>query len=264
MHEKRDTIAFLHDGSFCGFLCATAEVLNLYKASHVIHEACAAGDLSLFDDTVTVVSDAARAETVYRRLAEKTGEESVQRLLEAFCSGFENISRSLSVMAVRLWNEGTRVLGDLADPDALAVEKAAHRTRAEAHLFTGLARFSELSDGSWYAPINPQANILPLIADHFATRCQDMKFVIHDTLRSTAVLHERGSSWYIAADFRLIGGCGSSPSAEIISASEREVRGLWKRYFEAVAIEQRNNPDLQRSRMPKKYWQYLPEKDFGR
>ncbi len=264
MREHSDKTAFLHDGSFCGFLCAAAEALNIFRTTGRIHEVCAPGDVGLFDDTVTVASDSGRAETVYRRLKAKAGEEALQRLLEAFCSGFENISRSLAIMAVRLWSEGPAVLCDLADSDVLAVEKAAHRTRAEVNLFYGLTRFSELSDGTWYAPINPQANILPLIADHFAARYPDMKFVIHDTERATALLHPKNGSWHIVPDFEFLPAADSLVSGEAVSPGELRVREAWKRYFNAVAIEERKNPSLQRGHMPKKYWRFLPEMDFGK
>ncbi len=254
----------MHDGSFCGFLCATAEVLNSFKSSQVIHEVCGPNDVNLFDDTVTVRSDAGRGEALYRRLAAKTGEDAMLRLLEAFCSGFENISRSLAIMAVRLWHEGRLALENLSNPHALAVEKAAHRTRTEAHLYTGIARFSELSDGSWYAAIDAQTNILPLIGDHFAARYANMRFVIHDTGRETALLHEQGASWYIASDFRFTSRSDTGLPSGVISNDEARVRSIWKRYFDAVAIEERINPALQSARMPKKYWRYLTEKPADR
>jgi len=150
-------------------------------------------------------------------------------------------------------------LRDLSDPDILFAAKAAQRCRSQAHKITGLIRFSELSNGLWYASIHPDCDVLPLIGKHFSRRFPDTRFVIHDLKRSSAILHEAGAPWRIVEGISLQGVSSSLD----LPASEREnvIRDQWKTYFERIAIEARKNPSLQRQFMPKKYWDSLPEMD---
>ncbi|MFQ9401188.1 MAG: DUF4130 domain-containing protein [Dialister sp.] len=43
------------------------------------------------------------------------------------------------------------------------------------------------------------------------------------------------------------------------SGTEEEFRNLWRGYWKHMAIDERWNPDLQRSFLPKKYWTCLTE-----
>jgi probable DNA metabolism protein len=49
---------------------------------------------------------------------------------------------------------------------------------------------------------------------------------------------------------------------EASSANEETCRQLWKTYFKAVNIAERNNPRLHLRQLPRRYWQYLPEKNL--
>ena len=43
-------------------------------------------------------------------------------------------------------------------------------------------------------------------------------------------------------------------------SEERLCQTLWQQYFAAINITQRNNPKLHLRQLPRRYWQYLPEK----
>jgi probable DNA metabolism protein len=160
---------------------------------------------------------------------------------------------------MRGWLEGSRVLDDLGSPDSCAVEKAATRTRAEAHLMLGAVRFAELADGSWYARIQPSCDVLMHIAGHFAARYPGMRWAIHDTGRAKAIIHEPGKGWSVAEGFTL----GDNADQEsLFSADEARVRETWRRYFGAVTIQSRLNLKLQSGHLPKRYWENLPEMEI--
>jgi len=76
--------------------------------------------------------------------------------------------------------------------------------------------------------------------------------IIHDTGRNRAALYDSGT-WCIT-DFRHRGEIS-------LSADEKAVQELWKRYFTSTAVRTRENRRLQQHCMPKKYWEYLPEKN---
>jgi len=191
----------------------------------------------------------------------------MRTLLEAFLSDAKGADAYTAIAMRRIRAEGAGAMRDLSDPAVLAVEKAAHRARMEANLMCGLVRFSELSDGAWYAPVEPACDVLVLAADHFAARFGPMRFAIHDLSRGAAILHEPGRGWELVDGFSLKlagglddGGSGNGGRAAL-SETEIETRRLWKAYFASTAIQARANPALQSSKMPKRYWRLLVEMD---
>lgn len=249
-----------HDGSWQGFLCAAAEAFNLAKVQGSIPGIAGPEEhAGLFVEGRQADADPERAEALLGRIRHKAGSEALDTCFKAFCSDTPGREDALARILFRLHREGKQVLDDLGDADANLVFRAARRAGAQAHLVTGLVRFAELSDGSWYAPIAPDCDVLPLVADHFATRFADMNFVIHDRRRGTALLHRPpkandDKSWLIVAGFAL-DHQGTLP----LSEGEKAARSGWARYFDAVAIAERRNPKLQKSHMPMKYWRFLPE-----
>ncbi len=242
-----------HDGSFPGFLCACAEALNAPDpAPRVVDDNAPEG---LFESRVRVTRDDARAAALWDRLSRRLGKAAMRTLLEAFLSELPDARASVATAMRRLRDPGAAGLGDLADPVMLAVDKAANRARRESERMAGLVRFAELSDGSWYAPLEPECDVLPLIADHFVARFGPMRFALHDRRRGKAAMHEPGGGWNIVTGFSF----DMSGTSDTYSVRERDIQGLWRLYFDAIAIEARKNPRLQASKMPKKYWNLLTE-----
>jgi probable DNA metabolism protein len=134
-----------------------------------------------------------------------------------------------AAVLVRLWNEGKSVLDDLTDPNVAAVEGAARRTAGEAHRFLGLVRFSELADGTYYAPITPDCDVLRLIAEHFSAKVS--RHVLGHPRRSPRI---RGFSTEWASLDPRRGSLRCAVGA--LPAGDR-FREAWKRYFAAIAIE---------------------------
>jgi probable DNA metabolism protein len=248
------------DGSFPGFLCALGEALNVKNKGLPLPRIEVSGkdwEPGLFSIQLQVLRDDSRAETVWKRIESRAGAEAMLVCRDAFLSDAAMRFQALAYGMARLYREGPKALDDWADPSMALVAKASLRTRYQAHLASGLLRFSELSGGIWYAPLDADCDVLPLLGDHFSNRFPQSPFVIHDTRRQSAILHEAGGEWTIAPGFQIEGA--SLP----LSAREASIRDAWKRYFGAVSIKERENPALQAARMPKKYWKYLPEMNFG-
>jgi len=256
-------VVLSYDGGFPGFLCAAAEAINMSRAGYPFPSIrVAARGEELFDETFAVRRDKARAIALWRRLSRVAGETAMRACHEAFCSDFPAREDAIARALTRISHEGRGALDDLGDPDICLVGKAALRAKAQAHLVTGLIRFAELSDGSWFAAIEPDCDVLPLIGDHFAARFADMIFAIYDKKRGTAIVHKPGVPWDIVDGFSVApGNEGKSNKAPEPPLSERElsIRAGWMKYFDSVSIAQRKNGRLQLGHMPKKYWPLLPE-----
>ena len=240
---------WVYDGSFNGFLCLLFESARAGEQPEAIGHA-GSGQPFLWPPKEARTDE---------RLAKQTGDVLRRRLSApvftrgyyAFLSAMPGREMAVYRYFALAWTMGPGAAGLLADERVRAVHEAGRAVSRERHRFLGLLRFSELG-GVLYAPFEPEGDILPLVAGHFALRLGAERWIIHDTGRNTAAVFENGT-WRVTA-FRT---AGPLP----LSGKEREIRDLWKRYFSSTAVQTRKNPELQRQFMPKKYWKYLPEKE---
>lgn len=268
--EDGSGLVLVWDGSFAGFLCAVARGASIAREGSPFPALRRKDEApGLFEAGIEVRTDSKLARRVWDRIGELAGDEGAEECHAAFLSEDSEARAALARTIPRLGAcktggacraGGASTAGGstaapigLSDSDSMRVMEAARRVRGQAQKICGLTRFSELADGSWYAPIHPDCDILPLIAGHFAARYADMRFIIHDLGRVKALLHRPGDRWRIVPGFAL--GSARLP----VSEKEMEIQRGWRLYFDTVAIEERKNPRLQSAHMPKKYWPLLPE-----
>ena len=77
----------------------------------------------------------------------------------------------------------------------------------------------------------------------------DEDFLIYDATHGVAMLRQKGWVRYLAME-RYDGGSGQE---------ELNWQELWKRFFDALTIEERRNEQGQRNHVPKHYWQDMCE-----
>lgn len=243
---------FEYDNSFPGFLCACAELFNTgdISANSIIKQS-EQGDL--FQERIVTKHDDERAAKVWHRISASFSYEYMYKIMASFLSDTKNADESLAKYMYKVYR---KILpqADVSDKDAMNFEISSRRTTREAHLYAGLVRFSELIDQTFYAPIKPECNILPLLGDHFSHRFNTMKLVIHDVGRNMAILYEPGTQWFIAENFYL-----DADLEDVISAKEKQIQDMWKLYHTTIAIKERTNPKCQRNFMPRHYWEYITE-----
>ena len=134
------------------------------------------------------------------------------------------------------------------EPEVKNAMELRDKVMTEVDKIRGLLRFDKAADGLYVSRIEPDCNILPLIARHFANRMPSHSFVIHDIKRGVAICSKNGS-WLIT----------ELPKYIKFDLSDDDFRKAWKDYFEVMAIKERINPKLQRQHMPKRYWCHLTE-----
>jgi len=151
---------------------------------------------------------------------------------------------------VRLgFQEGRRVTGLMADPRVEVLLKATRHLKNEQHLYKGFIRFSEI-DEILLAEIEPKNFVLPLIATHFAGRFSGESFMIYDKTHKAALLYSGGQKEIVKLE---------SFTIPLASPGEQQYRKLWKRFYDTIAIESRENPRCRMSLMPKRYWGVMTE-----
>ena len=102
----------------------------------------------------------------------------------------------------------------------------------------------------WFARVNPNANVVPLIMGYFAARLNDQPFIIYDEAHHLAGVYD-GRSWQLVA--------GDAVSVPPATDHDRQMQEAWKRFYDALAVDARYNPELRRHFMPVRLWRNLTE-----
>lgn len=242
---------FIYDNSFTGLVCAIKAAAS-DAAAEITLEAPAQDDL--FTSAVEVEASAGDCAAFLRKLDGLAGEGTAENIKLCWLWHGPEKEKMLLTYARMAFSKGRNLNELLADPAVAKVQKAAAAVLREGHRFKGFLRFSELGDRTLYARMEPDHNILPLIAGHFRRRMAASDWVIHDVKRKMAAL-------YFGGKLRLaeLAGEAAPPRSE----TDRQVTGLWRAFFEAVAIKERTNPRAQRGGVPLKYRANMPEFDTG-
>jgi len=136
---------------------------------------------------------------------------------------------------------------DRGDPDVRAVLDAAFKAWREIDRLRGLLRFSPDTEGLYIARCQPDHFALPALGEHFTRRFGETPWAVIDEKRGICLCRLN------AAPFTL---CNFDRHS---GAGHDEWEGLWRLYHKTINNESRNNPELQRRFMPKRYWKHLTE-----
>lgn len=237
------------DGTFNGFLCLLHESSRRGEVPDSI--LCGEDAQPLFFPPVEAPRDEDLAFRVRNALLARIPGRALTTAWYTLLSSLPDRGMTAYRYLSLAWSRGRDGGEDLANPVIWRAFEARRAVSRERHRFLGLLRFSAVG-GILYAPFEPEADLLPLLGGHFASRLGGERWIIHDTRRNRAAVYSR-PSWRIA-DFRL-------PRGLSLPEEEKSFRELWKRYFSSIAVESRLNPGLQRHFMPKKYWGRLVEKE---
>jgi len=242
-------VHYRYDGSYPGLLTLLQHCFAWDETPTRIDRAETA-QADLFAAPVEVATDPESAEKLRRAVRRQLSTGTERNLLHAWFSEAHEVEVQLFRYLASGWRLGRGLDEQIARPEVAAVHQLAARVRREAHRLKGLARFRQTADGLYYAPLEPDHFVLPLLAGHFAARLAGQRWLLHDRRRGRGVLSD-GRSW-VLAELEL----HAEPHC---SGDEQRWQGLWRRFFRHIAIGERRNPRQQRQCMPMKYWKYLVE-----
>ena len=242
-------VIYVYDGTWIGLMCLIHRTALDGNVPEEILRYSEASQGRLFQTTLVESDDAlaeATASVLRRRLSKRLFLDAWFALL----SDEKGVDLALWLTLARVWNRGIAAARDLADPSVHRVHKAARRTGWEYNKFLGVVRFEDVG-GVFYAPLEPDCDVLVLLAEHFQARLADQRWILHDLRRGRGALYD-GREWRVA----------DMNPAELpsVTPNEKMYRKLWREFYKSTTTTQRLNPKLQRSNMPKKYWKHLVEK----
>lgn len=243
-------IVYAYDGTFEGFLTSIHEAY--YRRENpediVPYERI---ENNFLAKNIYIKTDNEKFAKVYSAIDKKISHEVLRRIYYCYLSEMPKSGRKILEYIRAGFKIGPSVDEHLANDIIREIDNIYKKVTRERHIMLGLLRFKEIEKGILYATIEPDHNIISLIAPHFARRMRNENWVIHDVKRNIGVLYD-GNEWIIR-DINI-------KDSFIIKEDEEEYQNLWKTYFSSISIEGKTNPKLQKRNMPKRYWKHLVEK----
>ncbi len=248
----------IYDGTFDGFLCAVFHVFE-HKLTQVhIQNKFTKQDV-LFYDNVTIITEQRKANRVWKGVLSKTGYKHRYQLYSAFLSEQQHIELLLLDGFKYIFGGVTSGHLDYSHPSILQIAKIAKQVGREKHRMEAFVRFRLLKDGIYFASIEPDFNVLPLILKHFKNRYADQKWMIYDIKRHYGMYYDLSTAEIIDMEFPKNFDF-TKTSDDFFTNQELEFQTLWQDYFKSTNITSRKNLKLHRQHVPKRYWKYLSEK----
>ncbi|RYY39388.1 MAG: DNA metabolism protein [Chitinophagaceae bacterium] len=248
----------LYDGTFEGWLCAVFDAYD-YRFDDVDIVRCTRFGGNLFERVHDARMDARHSARVWKGLQRKLSAESLHAIYQCFLSEIDGIENSLYRYVRHVLANDASVEEDFSNADVLIVTQVARKVWREQHRMEAFVRFQKTADGLFYSVIDPEHDVLPLIAKHFEARYADQRWVIYDSRRRYG-LHYDGSETHTVEIRFAEATAGGRDLAAVYDPEEAFYQELWKQYFHSVNIPARKNTKLHLQHMPRRYWKYLVEK----
>lgn len=246
---------FLCQNGFDGILCGVYDVYaSRLAVSECRLEMAEEYEPVLFADYREALPEVRKAERVAAKIKSFMSEDAYVYLYRASLhKSPERADWILRFIALGL-SHGRKTLRMLQNPAVFEIFQMNRYVGNEAHFLVEFMRFERLPSGVYYGKVGPENQVLELVAVHFADRFPDMDWLIYDEKHKEAAIHSASGRWVIKKQVtgKEISGWKGTADADIYT-------GVWKTFFETIAIEERKNPRCQRNMLPLRYRKYMTE-----
>ena len=248
----------IYDGSFDGFLTGIFEIYE-YGLKEVVIMKETEWQTNIFGNEHLVITDKRKVERVWKGLQQRLSGKGLGQIYKAFLSEFIQIENTLLAYIQHAFRSSGSVEYDFSHPAVLTVSQTATKVAKEKHRMEAFVRFQLTKDNLYYATVQPDYNVLPLICDHFEKRYADQQWLIYDVQRRYGIYYDLKTTEVVEINFHDQTSHGKNVQA-IIAEEEMLYQVLWQQYFESVNIAARKNLKLHIQHMPRRYWRFLTEK----
>ncbi|WP_201593467.1 TIGR03915 family putative DNA repair protein [Psychrobacter sp. Pi2-51] len=220
---------------------------------------------SLISEASSVATDEDHAERVLTKLHKLLGRSGMRNILWGFLSEKDNIGTILfQVIKYAIDYPSRHIMEDLGNLSVLELVQTVKSVGREKHRMEAFVRFEHTTDDIYFARVEPDFNVLPLIGEHFRQRYQDQHWAIYDLTRNYGIYYDKSNSTpKRPAALQTITDLDDAVlrnPASIHSPDEQRYQKFWQGYFTNVNIKERKNPKLHKQYLPQRYWKYLSEK----
>ena len=265
-------VHFTYDGSFDGLLTTLRQVWQRRTEALSIRPAGGA-QAGLFAETVHVPTDEVTARAVWANLLRWLPEKARERLYHVFLAEqLDSEQLIYRYIQKTLLQKGADISEQWADDVVRRVYELSRWLSREQHRMQAFVRFEQTTAGLYHATVDPEVNVLPLIAGHFARRYADQQWLIFDQRRRYGIRFDGRRVLVVrpaapgtarlqpGTSLPLPGWSLAFPGPIVLTEHEPTFQHLWQTYYRAATIAARRSPERHRRHLPKRYWKYLTEK----
>lgn len=252
------TQTYVFDGSFQGLLTA---VFESYERGHKAVQLFSADlyEPQMFAEHLEVHTDSVKAERVWTGLKKKITKTHQKHFYSVFFSEQAYIYQKMFDYAHYIFDNPEGYDANYCKDEVLSIAQMSQKVHREKHRMEAFIRFRKGNSGLFFALVDPDYNVLPLIIRHFKNRYADQPWIIYDERRKYGIHYDLLSVHEVTMDFK----SEQTPIATAdICLDDKEAlyATLWKDYFKSTNIVERKNMKLHIQHVPKRYWRYLTEK----
>jgi len=257
MNSKKMETNIIYDGSFEGLLTAVFDIYD-QKLKPTAFQTNQDSATELFTNPHLVVTD----ESKHQRVAAKLRAISASFLTDlykVFLTEDDHREHLIFRLIQKVLANSAILKGDYRDDDLRVMKQWVKKIGREVHRMHAFVRFQKLKDELWYAGIEPDFDVIPLLSRHFKKRFADQRWLIYDLARHYGIYYDLKK--VDTVQFSDTTGLQLGViSKDNLHEEEKAYQTLWKDYFNSVNIAARKNLKLHIQHVPKRYWKYLPEK----
>jgi len=242
-----------YDKTFPGFLSGVFDIYE-YKFKDVKFSN---SESSLFGGVHKVETDEKKVTRVWDGIVKRVSNTGAIQLYHAFLSESDGIEDLLFRYVRYAFESKNPINRDYSHEAVLAVTQTAQEVHRERHRMEAFVRFKLTKDKLYYAVVEPDFNVLPLIITHFRKRYADQCWMIYDVKRKYGIHYDLNDVTNVTLD---ISKMTTTSLATIEDDDEPFFQQLWQNYFKSVNIPSRKNMKLHVRHMPQRYWKFLVEK----
>ncbi|MBA82566.1 MULTISPECIES: TIGR03915 family putative DNA repair protein [unclassified Leeuwenhoekiella] len=241
----------VYDETFEGLLTALFQVYD-ERLQQVAIVPVSAFQPDFFAEDIKVFTDASKADRVWQGLKPFSHlQQLIYRSYLREASGAENKILEAVRYVLKTKNEK-----DYGHPAVLQLADWTKEVGREKHRMEAFVRFKRAKDNTYLAVIEPDFNVLPLIAKHFKNRYADQVFMIYDLKRDYGIYYDLKK-----VDFVNLEAVNLKNLNAITHEEEIFYDQMWQDYFKSTGIKSRINKKLHLRHVPRRYWKYLNEKN---
>ncbi|MFW5721135.1 MAG: TIGR03915 family putative DNA repair protein, partial [Bacteroidota bacterium] len=209
-----------------------------------------------------VVTDIEKFNKLWNAIKKKSSVQNCQRIFKSFLSEMQGIEMIIYDYIKLIVETDYNVELDFSQDAVLKINNIQKKVGKESQRVLMFVRFQKTVDEIYYASFDPKYNVIPLTVNHFKNRFANQKWIIFDTRRKYGFYYDLENVREITIGKNKINFETGKVDRHVLHVSEKLFQKLWKNYYDSINIKERKNLKVQMQFLPKRFWKYLPEKEF--
>ena len=251
----------VYDGTMAGLLTCIFSVYE-HKYAQVSIRKATSNLRDAFATEINIENNREQAARVWKGLQKKLSPGALREFYFCFLSELHGIENTLLEYAKYVFATNGNIEDDYGNKYVLEVSQIARKVGREKHRMEAFVRFKLLKDKIFYAAIEPDFNVLPVILPHFKKRYADQHWLIYDLKRKYGIYYNKDTEIVDEVVLKWADGVQAGNDNEAFEPDEPMYQLLWRSYFNSTNIKERKNVKLHIQHVPRRYWKYLTEKQI--